>query len=207
MATFVKPEDALKRDEEAERCHKEQAERKAKLDEIGEKQRQRERELEEKEKQWKETILGPSRPVEPPPASNPTVAAAAATPAAAAAAATAPAAAADTAPAAAATPNPFRYVPRFLRERTEGSGAAPPPKPERRKYVPRFLRERTEGSGATPPPKPDRRSSRGRQDDRYSQPSDGWRNDEHRPSSAFGSGGGGSRSTQSSSRPSHDGER
>lgn len=153
-------EEEARRREEAERRRKEEAERKAKLDEIVERQRQRERELEEKEKQWKESILGPSRPVEPPPASihvEPVVAAA-------------------TTPAA----NPGRYVPKFLRERTEGSGAAPPPEPERW-------------------------GSRGRQDDRYSQPSDRWRNDERRPS-AFGSGGGGSRSTWSSSRPSRAGE-
>ncbi|XP_030459923.2 eukaryotic translation initiation factor 3 subunit A [Syzygium oleosum] len=159
-------EEEARRREEAERRCKEEAERKAKLDEIAEKQRQRERELEEKEKQWKETILGPSRPVEPFPASNPVE------PVAAAAAAAAPAAA--TAPA-----NPGRYVPKFLRERTEGPGAAPPPEA-------------------------DRWGGRGRQDDRFSQPSDRWRNDERRPSAfgSGGSGGGGSRSTWSSSRPS-----
>ncbi|KAI6692377.1 hypothetical protein NL676_020087 [Syzygium grande] len=154
-------EEEARRREEAERRRKEEAERKAKLDEIAEKQRQRERELEEKEKQWKETILGPSRPVEPFPASNPVepVAAAAAAPAAAA-----------------ASTNPGRYVPKFLRERPEGPGAAPPPEA-------------------------DRWGGRGRQDDRFSQPSDRWRNDERRPST-FGSGIGGSRSSWSSSRPS-----
>ncbi|KAL6563874.1 hypothetical protein OROHE_005114 [Orobanche hederae] len=43
-----------------ERRKKEEAERKAKLDEIAEKQRQRERELEEKGRQWKEEILAKS---------------------------------------------------------------------------------------------------------------------------------------------------
>lgn len=170
-------EEEARRREEAERRRKEEAERKAKLDEIVEKQRQREKELEEKEKQWKETILGHSRPVEPPPASTPVepaaapaAAAAAAAPAAAAAAAAAPAAAA--AAAAAAASNTGRYVPKFLREKTEGPGGAPPPEP-------------------------DRWGSRGRPDDRYSQPGDRWRSDDRRPS-AFG---GGSRSTWSSSRP------
>lgn len=164
-------EEEARRREEAERRRKEEAERKAKLDEIVEKQRQREKELEEKEKQWKETILGHSRPVEPPPASTPVepaAAPAAAAPAAAAAAAAAPAAAA----AAAAASNTGRYVPKFLREKTEGPGGAPPPEP-------------------------DRWGSRGRPDDRYSQPGDRWRSDDRRPS-AFG---GGSRSTWSSSRP------
>lgn len=155
---------------EAERRRKEEAERKAKLDEIAEKQRQRERELEEKEKQWKETILGPSRPVETFPASNPVEPVVAAAAAAAAAPAAAP-----------ASINPGRYVPKFLRERTEGPGAAPPPEA-------------------------DRWGGRGRQDDRFSQPSDRWRNDERRPS-AFGSGSSGSRSSWSSSRPSRGGER
>ncbi|KAK3418691.1 hypothetical protein EUGRSUZ_H03271 [Eucalyptus grandis] len=162
-------EEEARRREEAERRRKEEAERKAKLDEIVEKQRQREKELEEKEKQWKETILGHSRPVEPPPASTPVepaAAPAAAAPAAAAAAAAAPAAAA------AAASNTGRYVPKFLREKTEGPGGAPPPEP-------------------------DRWGSRGRPDDRYSQPGDRWRSDDRRPS-AFG---GGSRSTWSSSRP------
>ncbi|KAL6564794.1 Eukaryotic translation initiation factor 3 subunit A [Orobanche minor] len=45
---------------EMERRKKEEAERKAKLDEIAEKQRQRERELEEKGRQWKEEILAKS---------------------------------------------------------------------------------------------------------------------------------------------------
>lgn len=160
-------EEEARRREEAERRRKEEAERKAKLDEIVEKQRQREKELEEKEKQWKETILGHSRPVEPPPASTPVEPAAA--PAAAAPAA---AAAAAPAAAAAAASNTGRYVPKFLREKTEGPGGAPPPEP-------------------------DRWGSRGRPDDRYSQPGDRWRSDDRRPS-AFG---GGSRSTWSSSRP------
>lgn len=164
-------EEEARRREEAERRRKEEAERKAKLDEIVEKQRQREKELEEKEKQWKETILGHSRPVEPPPASTP-VEPAAAPAAAAPAAAAAAAAAAAPAAAAAAASNTGRYVPKFLREKTEGPGGAPPPEP-------------------------DRWGSRGRPDDRYSQPGDRWRSDDRRPS-AFG---GGSRSTWSSSRP------
>ncbi|KAL3728396.1 hypothetical protein ACJRO7_033046 [Eucalyptus globulus] len=166
-------EEEARRREEAERRRKEEAERKAKLDEIVEKQRQREKELEEKEKQWKETILGHSRPVEPPPASTPVEPAAAPAAAAPAAAAAAAAAAAPAAAAAtAAASNSGRYVPKFLREKTEGPGGAPPPEP-------------------------DRWGSRGRPDDRYSQPGDRWRSDDRRPS-AFG---GGSRSTWSSSRP------
>ena len=144
---------------EAERQKKLDEERRAKLDEIAEKQRQRERELEEKERQRREALLGrstdgSSRVSETPVGSRllePGVAA----PAAAAAAAPAAAAAA---PAAAGTAG---------------------------KYVPRFRRDRTEGSGQAPSPEPDRW---GRQDDQTAQPSsDRWRSDDR--NSSFGSGG------------------
>lgn len=96
-----------------ERRKKEEAERKAKLDEIAERQRQRELELEEKERKRKEELLGkstalPARPTEPlsrPPETG----------------ATAPAAAA-----AAAAPAPNKYVPRFKRGVVEGAPQAPP---------------------------------------------------------------------------------
>lgn len=138
---------------EAERRKKEEAERRAKLDEIAERQRQRERELEEKERLRKEALLGwtdepPPRPTEPPAGarqSEPVVVAAAAS--------------------------------------TAG------------KYVPKFLRERTEGSGVAPRPESDRWS---RQDDRPSQSGDRWRSDDRRPS--FSGGGGSRSSTWSSSR-------
>lgn len=152
---------------EAERQRKLDEERRAKLDEIAEKQRQRERELEEKERQRREALLGRAtdgspRLSETPVGSRllePGVAAPAAVAAAAVPAAAAPAAAG-----------------------TAG------------KYVPRFRRDRTEGSGQAPSPEPDRW---GRQDDQTSQPSsDRWRSDDR--NSSFG--GGGSRSTWSSSR-------
>ncbi|KAK6911617.1 Proteasome component (PCI) domain [Dillenia turbinata] len=69
------------------------------------------------------------------------------------------------------------------------AAAAPTPG----KYVPRY--RRTEGSGQAPPMESDRWGSR--YEDRTSQSTDRWRNDDRRPS--FGSGGG-SRSTWSSSR-------
>ncbi|WVZ07352.1 hypothetical protein V8G54_020698 [Vigna mungo] len=104
----LREEEEARKREEAERRKKEEAERLAKLAEIAEKQRQRERELEEKERQRKEALLG--RAVEPaPPArqSEPV-----------------------TAPAAAA-PNPGKYVPKFMRDRAERTGTAPPPETDR----------------------------------------------------------------------------
>lgn len=100
---------------EGERRKKEEAERKAKLDEIAERQRQRERELEEKERLRKEALLGRSsdgfsRPYEPP---------------------TREPVAAPAAAAAASGPTPGKYIPRHLRERTETTGQAPPPQPDR----------------------------------------------------------------------------
>ncbi|XP_062166016.1 eukaryotic translation initiation factor 3 subunit A-like [Alnus glutinosa] len=154
--------------EEAERQRKEQAERKAKLDEIAEKQRQRERELEEKERLRREALLGRStevslKPSEPPAVAHP-LESGSAIPAIAAAAA--------------AAPTPGKYVPKFMRRG-----------------------ERTESSGQAPPPEPDRWGS-SRQDDRTSQPpGDRWRSDDRRPpgGSSFG-GGSRSASTWSSSR-------
>lgn len=171
---------------ETEKRRKEEAERKAKLDEIAEKQRQRERELDEKERLRKEALLlrssdGASKPFEPPvralePGST--------APAAAAAAATA-----------------GKYVPRHLRGKIEGAGGgadgqSPPRQSEERwgggtrpeldsaRWGPS---RRTEGSSQAPP-EADRW---GRPDDRSGPPSDRWRP------------GGGSRSssTWSSSRP------
>ncbi|KAK7378564.1 hypothetical protein VNO80_04008 [Phaseolus coccineus] len=105
-------EEARKR-EEAERRKKEEAERLAKLAEIAEKQRQRERELEEKERQRREALLG--RAAEPAPPARPLESVTA--PAAAAAAATAP--------------TPGKYVPKFMRDRAERTGTAPPPETDR----------------------------------------------------------------------------
>ncbi|MBA0786872.1 hypothetical protein Gotri_028070, partial [Gossypium trilobum] len=95
----------------AERRRKEEAEHKAKMDEIAEKQRQRERELEEKERLRREALLGRapegiSRPSELPAGSHTTE----------------PVVAAP----AAAAPTSGKYVPRFRRERPESSGPAPP---------------------------------------------------------------------------------
>jgi len=99
---------------EAERRKKEEAERLAKLAEIAEKQRQRERELEEKERQRREALLGRSVEAAPPARQSEPV--------------TAPAAAAA---AAAAAPNPGKYVPKFMRDRAERTGTAPPPETDR----------------------------------------------------------------------------
>ncbi|KAH1258519.1 Eukaryotic translation initiation factor 3 subunit A [Glycine max] len=109
-------EEARKR-EDAERKKKEEEERLRKLEEIAEKQRQRERELEEKEKQRREALLGRAA-AEPAPPARPLESGSAA-PAAAAAAA------------AAAAPTPGKYVPKFRRQRTESTGAAPPPETDR----------------------------------------------------------------------------
>lgn len=94
-----------------ERRKKEEAERKAKLDEIAEKQRQRERELEEKERQRREEILGRS-------AAAPAIAAKSDISAGDAPPATA---------AAAPTPAAGKFVPRFRRAAAEAGGQAPPP--------------------------------------------------------------------------------
>lgn len=108
---------------EAERRRKEEAEHRAKLDEIAEKQRQRERELEEKERLRREALLGrstePLRPSELPGSARPLE------PGAAAPAVT-------TAAAPAAAPAAGRYVPRHRRERIESAGQAPPSEPDRR---------------------------------------------------------------------------
>ncbi|KAF3449639.1 hypothetical protein FNV43_RR10370 [Rhamnella rubrinervis] len=112
-------EEALRR-EEAERRRKEEAERRAKLDEIAEKQRQREKEAEEKERLRREGLFGRStaaaeipstQPVEPGPA--------------------APSAIAATAAATTAAPTSGKYVPRFRLQNAEGSGQAAPPEPDR----------------------------------------------------------------------------
>lgn len=113
----LREEEEARKREEADRKKKEETERLAKLAEIAEKQRQRERELEEKERQRREALLG--RAAEPAPPARPLESGSAA--------AAAPAAAA----AAAAAPNPGKYVPKFRRERTESTGAAPPPETDR----------------------------------------------------------------------------
>lgn len=101
---------------EMERKKKEEAERKAKLDEIAEKQRQRERELEEKERQRREELLGRSNAV---PARH-TVPSTMAH----------PAEAAPVAPASAAA-SPAKYVPRFKRTSAEAGVPAPPPESDK----------------------------------------------------------------------------
>ncbi|KAF7818517.1 Eukaryotic translation initiation factor 3 subunit A [Senna tora] len=104
-------EEEARKHEEAERRRKEEAERLAKLAEMAEKQRQRERELEEKERQRREALLGRSteatlKPSEPPRTLD----------------------TGSAAPAAAAAPSsaPGKYVPKFRRERTEGTAPPPP---------------------------------------------------------------------------------
>ncbi|XP_043699412.1 eukaryotic translation initiation factor 3 subunit A-like [Telopea speciosissima] len=138
----LEEEEAARKHEELERRKKEEVERLAKLNEIAEKQRKREKELEEKERLMRESQLGrlaepPTRPVDP--------------------------------PAGVRQPEPVAVA----------VAAAP----STGKYVPRFRRERTEGSGGAPPLEPDRWA---RQDDRPSQSNERWRGDDRR--SSFGSG-------------------
>ncbi|KAL3650132.1 Eukaryotic translation initiation factor 3 subunit A [Castilleja foliolosa] len=111
-------EEEARKLEEMARRKKEEAERKAKLDEIAEKQRQRERELEEKEKQRRDELLGRSSASAVAPPSDP-----------AAAAVTQHPVEASTAPAA----STGKYVPRFKRGgAAESSGTqAPPPENDR----------------------------------------------------------------------------
>ncbi|CAL0310425.1 unnamed protein product [Lupinus luteus] len=114
----LRAEEEARKLEEAERRKKEEAERLAKLAEIAEKQRQREQELEEKERKRREELLGrtteaalkTSEPLARPPDSV---------------------YAAPAAAAASAAPTAGKYVPKFRRERTEGTGAAPPPETDR----------------------------------------------------------------------------
>ncbi|WCJ43001.1 Eukaryotic translation initiation factor 3 subunit A [Euphorbia peplus] len=173
----VREEEEARRQEEAERRRKEEAERKAKLDEIAEKQRQRERELEEKERLRREALLGRStdalsRSSELPARVEPSVAVPVAAAAAAAATGSAPA----------------KYVPKFRRDTTSqtapdatdrwSSGSGRPAPAES---------ERWGGGGNRPPPADsDRWGSGGRPDDR-NPAGDKWR-------------GGASKTTWSSSR-------
>ncbi|XP_058107148.1 eukaryotic translation initiation factor 3 subunit A isoform X2 [Magnolia sinica] len=155
--TKLREEEETQKREEAERRKKEDAERKAKLDEIAERQRQREKELEEKERLRREALLGrPSellmRPTEQANGPHPSEPVAA--------------------KASAATPSTGKYVPRFRREKTESSGAAPPSEPDRWS----------------------------RHDDRSAQSGDRWRGDEHRTAFSGGSGPRSSSSTWGSSR-------
>ncbi|KAJ4975686.1 hypothetical protein NE237_000792 [Protea cynaroides] len=138
----LEEEETARKHEELERRKKEEAERLAKLNEIAERQRKREMELEEKERLMKEAALG--RSAEPPRPAEPTAVARQPEPVAVAVAA------------------------------ASSTG----------KYIPRFMRGRQEGSGAAPPVEPDRW---GKQDDHPPQSSDRWRNDDRRPS--LGSGG------------------
>ncbi|CAM8914744.1 unnamed protein product [Rhodiola kirilowii] len=104
-------EELARKREEEDRRKKEEAERRAKLDEIAEKQRQREREIEERARLQKETLLGRAtepkpfdlggvRPAEPQTTAPPATAAASAAPA------------------------PGKYVPKH--RRAEVSSQAPP---------------------------------------------------------------------------------
>eukprot|EP00268_Persea_americana_P000327 TRINITY_DN1011_c0_g1_i2.p1 TRINITY_DN1011_c0_g1~~TRINITY_DN1011_c0_g1_i2.p1 ORF type:complete len:963 (+),score=228.16 TRINITY_DN1011_c0_g1_i2:352-3240(+) len=153
--TKLREEEEARKHEEAERRKKEEAERKAKLDEIAERQRQREKELEEKERLRKESLLGRSLDM------------------------------------------PLQQVDHAngARPSEPVADAASAAAPASGKYVPKFLRGRTEGPGVAPPPEPDRW---GRSDNRPPQSSDRWRSDDRKPS--FSGTGGGSRSSWSSSR-------
>ncbi|KAJ0079562.1 hypothetical protein Patl1_22973 [Pistacia atlantica] len=157
----LREEEGARKWEEAERRRKEEAERKAKLDEIAENQRQRERELEDKERLRREALLGrpadvPAKPFElPARASEP-----------------------GTAAPAAAAPSAGKYVPRFVRERTEGSGQSPPTQPDWCGVRPQPESDRwgrrTEGSA--PVSESDRWGSNGngRPDDHAAPASDRW---------------------------------
>ncbi|VFQ69396.1 unnamed protein product [Cuscuta campestris] len=106
-------EEEARKLEEMERRRKEEAERKAKLDEIAEKQRQRELELEEKERKRKEELLGKKLSSVVPAATE----------------------SGPTTNAAAPPPATNKYVPKFKRMMAEGGGAAnpvaAPPEPDR----------------------------------------------------------------------------
>lgn len=81
-------------------------------------------------------------------------------------------------------------------EPAAAAAAVPPAAAAGGKYVPRFRRDKPEGSGAAPPPEPDRW---GRSDDRPSQPGDRWRGEDRRQPSLSGAATG-SKTTWSSSR-------
>ncbi|KAI3949498.1 hypothetical protein MKW92_024906 [Papaver armeniacum] len=162
-------EEALRKQQEAERKKKEDLERKAKLDEIAEKQRQREAEAEERERKEREARFSRAPPV----------------PAAAAPAAI------SSAPGTTAAA-PARYVPRFMRA-ASGAAAVTPPEPDRwgsrqedqrQSATDRWRTDRTE----------DRRPSAAsgssdRTDDRRPSAASGSidRTDDRRPSAASGS--------------------
>ncbi|KAK6943688.1 Proteasome component (PCI) domain [Dillenia turbinata] len=139
----LREEEEARKREEAERQKIEEAERKAKLDEIAEKQRQRERELEEKERLRREAIFGRTS---------------------------------DVSPRSSDLPSGGRPL-----EPGSGAPAAAAAAPTLGKYVPKFLRERSEHAGQAPPVEPDRWGG-GRQDDRMPPPSDRWRSDDRRSS-------------------------
>ncbi|KAF2610473.1 hypothetical protein F2Q70_00009214 [Brassica cretica] len=156
---------------QAEKRKKQEAEHKAKLDEIAEKQRQRERELEEKEKKRREELLKgtdapPARPAEP-----------TAAPAAAAPPAAAPAQASG------------KYVPRFKRQTAEVSAPAQtPPAADSDRWGNRGPPPADDHWGSNrggPSQKPDRWVPGSRGSDRPSG-GDAWRSGEERRS-PFGS--------------------
>ncbi|MBA0687420.1 hypothetical protein Goari_014963 [Gossypium aridum] len=97
---------------EAERRRKEEAEDKAKMDEIAEKQRQRERELAEKERLRREALLGRSTEGQPRPSE--------------------PLAGSRITEPGDAAPATGKYVPRFRQQRLESSGPPPSSEPDRR---------------------------------------------------------------------------
>ncbi|RZC94459.1 hypothetical protein C5167_026190 [Papaver somniferum] len=117
----LEEEEALRKQEEAERIKKEALERKAKLDELAEKQRQREAEVEERVRKEREAQFR-----------------APAVPAAAPAPAPAPAAVSNAPGTAASTP--AKYVPKW--KRGESSAVAvTPPEPDRRGSRPEDQRQ------------------------------------------------------------------
>ena len=157
---------------EAEKRKKQEAEHKAKLDEIAEKQRQRERELEEKEKKRREELLKgtdapPTRPAEP----------------------TAAPAAAAAQPAAAPAQGSGKYVPKFKRQTAEVSASTQtPPAADSDRWGNRGPPPADDHWGSNrggPSQKPDRWVPGSRGGDRPSG-GDAWRSGEERRS-PFGS--------------------
>ncbi|KAI3951766.1 hypothetical protein MKW98_013824 [Papaver atlanticum] len=177
-------EEALRKQQEAERKKKKDLERKAKLDEMAEKQRQREAEAEERERKERDARFNRVPPV----------------PAAAALAAI------SSAPGTTAAA-PARYVPRFMRA-ASGAAAVTPPESDRwgsrqedqrQSATDRWRTDRTEdrrpsaasgSSDRTEDRRPSAASgSSDRTDDRRPSAASGStdRTDDHRPSAASGS--------------------
>ncbi|KAI3839630.1 hypothetical protein MKX03_018688 [Papaver bracteatum] len=159
-------EEALRKQQEAERKKKEDLERKAKLDEIAEKQRQREAEAEERERKEREARFNRAPPV----------------PAAAAPAAI------SSAPGTTAAA-PARYVPRFMRA-ASGAAAVTPPEPDRRGSRQEDQRQSATDRWRTEDRRPSAASgSSDRTDDRRPSAASGSsdRTDDRRPPAASGS--------------------